>query len=118
MMNKKKLSELLATGTGIDEIIIFCKEEDLKNSEYDLSESGINSFGYQLMSQGKDEDALKIFKLNTKLYPNGANTYDSYGECLLKLGKKEEGIKAYKKSLELDPKNINAKHVLEEMESK
>ena len=118
MMNKKKLSELLATGTSIDEIIIFCKEEDLKSSEYDLSQSGINRLGYQLMGDGNDENALKIFKLNTELYPNGANTYDSYGECLLKLGKKEEGIKAYKKSLELDPKNTNAKQVLEEMDSK
>ena len=118
MMNKKKLSELLETGTGIDDIVIFCKEEDLKNSEYDLSQSGINRFGYQLMTQGNDEEALKIFNLNTELYPNGANTYDSYGECLLKLGKKEEGIKAYEKSLELDPKNTNAKRILEEIKDK
>ena len=118
MMNKKKLSELMATGTGIDEIVTFCKEEDLKSSEYDLSQSGINRLGYQLMGEGNDEDALKIFKLNTELYPNGANTYDSYGECLLKLGKEEEGIKAYKKSLELDPKNTNAKQILEEINGK
>ena len=118
MMNKKKLSELLATGTEIDEIVMFCLDQDVKNSEYDLSQSGINRFGYQLMGEGKDEDALKIFKLNTQLYPNGANTYDSYGECLLKLGLKEEGIKAYKKSLELDPKNRNAKRVLEEIKDK
>ena len=112
------MSELLATGTDIDEIVIFCKEEDLKNSEYDLSQSGINRFGYQLMGEGNDKDALKIFKLNTELYPNGANTYDSYGECLLKLGLKEEGIKAYKRSLKLDPKNLNAKRVLEEIKDK
>ena len=118
MMNKKKLLELLATGISIDEIIVFCKEEDLKSSEYDLSESGINRFGYQLMGEGKDEDALKIFKLNTELYPNGANTFDSYGECLLKLGMNEKGIKAYEKSLELDPKNTNAKQILEEINGK
>ena len=68
------------------------------------------------MNQGKKEDALKIFKLNTELYPNSSNTFDSYGECLLKLGDKENAVKAYKKSLELNPKNQNAKRVLSEME--
>jgi tetratricopeptide (TPR) repeat protein len=115
MMNKKKLSEMFESGSGIEDIVIYSKTQDLKNSEYDLSQSGINRFGYQLMGEGNNNDALKIFKLNTELYPNGANTYDSYGECLLKLGKKEQGIKAYKKSLELNPKNTNAKQVLNEI---
>jgi len=113
--NKKTLSDLYANGIGIDEIIDFYKSENKINTKYDLSESGINSFGYQLMAEGKDEDALKIFKLNSELYPNGANTYDSYGECLLKMGLKKESIKAYNKSLELDPKNTNAKKIVEKL---
>lgn len=116
MMNKKKLSELLQTEKSIDDIINFAKSSDLQNSEFDLSESGINSFGYQLMGDGKDEDALKVFKMNTELYPEGFNTYDSYGECLVKIGRIEEGFTAYKKSLELNPNNENAKIVLEEIE--
>ena len=32
-------------------LVVFCKKEDLTESEYDLSESSINSLGYQLMSQ-------------------------------------------------------------------
>jgi tetratricopeptide (TPR) repeat protein len=113
-MNSRKLSELLTEGKTIDELIKFIKSENLKESKFDLSESGINSFGYAVMGEGKESEALKIFKLNTVLYPNGANTYDSYGECLLKLGQKEDGIKAYKKSLELDPKNKNAQTIIEE----
>jgi tetratricopeptide (TPR) repeat protein len=116
MMNKKKLSELLQAGKSIEDIINLAKSSDLQNSEFDLSESGINSFGYQLMGDGKDEDALKIFKMNTELYPEGFNTYDSYGECLVKIGRIEEGIVAYKKSLELNPNKENAKKVLEEIE--
>ncbi len=114
-MNKRKLSELLSSGKSIDDIINFCENEDLKNSKYDLSERAINSFGYQLMSQEKDKDALVIFELNTKLYPLGFNTYDSLGECLVKLGQIEEGIKSYEKSLELNPENKNAETVLTEL---
>jgi tetratricopeptide (TPR) repeat protein len=76
----------------------------------------MNNFGYQLMNQGEKEEALKIFKLNTELYPNGFNAFDSYGECLLALGDKENAIKAYKKSLQLNPKNKNAEKVLSEIE--
>ncbi len=115
-MNKKKLSDLLNEGKSIDELVQFIKLEDIKKSEYDLSESGINSFGYQVMSQGLKDEALKIFKLNTEIYPEGYNTYDSYGECLLELGDKENAIIAYKKSLELNPKNKNAEKVLMEIE--
>jgi tetratricopeptide (TPR) repeat protein len=115
MMNKKKLSELYESESAIDDIIDYCKTQDLQNAEYDLSQSGINRFGYQLMAEGKNDDALKIFKLNTELYQNGFNTYDSYGECLLTIGKKEEAIEAYQKSLELNPKNQHAIDVIEEI---
>ena len=65
------------------------------------------------MASKKLTDALEIFKLNTRLYPDSFNTFDSLGECLLLMGKKEEGIKAYNKSLELNPRNENAKKIIE-----
>ena len=116
-MNQKKLSKLLSQGKSIDDIIKIIKSENKNEPEYDISESGINNFGYNLMGQDKNDAALKIFKLNTELYPNGFNTWDSLGECLLALGKKEEGIKAYKKSLELNPKNKNAETIIAENKS-
>lgn len=104
----------MVQGKSIDNVVKIIKSQNKTDSEFDISESGINSFGYSLIGQGKNKEALKIFKLNTELYPNGFNTYDSYGECLLLLGKKEEGIKAYKKSLELNSKNKNAKTIIEQ----
>lgn len=112
--NKRKLSELITEGKSVDNVIEFIKSENKVESKFDLSEGGINSLGYNLMRQEKSEEALKIFKLNTELYPDGFNAYDSYGECLLELGQKEEGIKAYKKSLELNPKNDNARTIIEQ----
>lgn len=118
MMNKKKLWDLLESGKTVEEIVQWIKDENLEESAYNVTESGINSFGYELMGENRNEEALKIFDLNTELYPGGFNTYDSLGECLLKLGKKEEGIKAYKKSLELNPDNNNATKVLSELNDK
>ncbi|MBI9036274.1 MAG: hypothetical protein JEZ03_17575, partial [Bacteroidales bacterium] len=88
-LNKRKLTELLDEGKTIDEIIHFIKNEDVQTCQYDLRETWFNHFGYNLMNKGKKEDALKIFKLNTELYPNEFNTFDSYGDCLLKTGDKE-----------------------------
>jgi tetratricopeptide (TPR) repeat protein len=114
-MNLLSVSEFYSKPNTIDATIKFIKEEKNKGnkSEYNVSETDINSFGYELMNANKDEEALKVFKLNTELYPNSYNTFDSYGECLLKLNKKEEGLIAYKKSLDLNPKNDNAKKILD-----
>ncbi|NPD46636.1 MULTISPECIES: M48 family metallopeptidase [unclassified Lentimicrobium] len=107
---------MLDEGKTIDEIVLFVKNEDVLTTQYDLRETWFNHFGYNLMNEEKKNDALKIFKLNTELYPNEYNTIDSYGDCLLQLGDKENAIKAYKKSLELNPKHENAKKVLSELE--
>lgn len=113
-MNSKKLSELRIEGKSIDEIIQLIETEGIESSDYDISESSINRFGYSIIKEGSAEEALKIFKLNIELYPNRFNTYDSYGECLMLLGQKEKAIEAYKRSLELNPKNTNAKKIIEE----
>lgn len=115
-MNLKKLDELTNNVMSVDEIISIIKKQLESKPVYDFSERAINGFGYDLMAGEKYEDALKIFRLNTEIYPEGFNTYDSYGECLLILDRKEEAIAAYKKSLELNPENDNAKKVLEELE--
>lgn len=113
-MNLKTLTEISEEGKSTDEIINIIKIEiDNDNSKINVSQSGINSFGYSLIRQDKNEEAVKIFKLNTELYPKGYNTWDSYGEGLLILGEKEKGIEMYKKSLELNPENENAAAIIE-----
>ena len=114
VMNLNPLADLYGKTEPIEKTIKLIQTEHKKGqkSTYNVSESEINSFGYALMADKKDQEALKIFILNTKLYPKEFNTFDSLGECLLLLGKKEEGIKAYKKSLELNPKNENASKII------
>ncbi|WP_306351043.1 tetratricopeptide repeat protein [Flavobacterium sp. '19STA2R22 D10 B1'] len=113
-MNLMSISGFYSKSNSIKQTITLIKTENKKGVEstYNISEDELNSFGYELMNTNKENEALEVFTLNTKLYPNSFNTFDSLGECLLLLGKKEAGIKAYKKSLELNPKNDNAREVI------
>lgn len=118
--DKKHISELFAAGKSIFEFSKMLKKDKAKGnqSEYNLSELSLNSYGYELMAQHKQDLALAVFKLNVEFYPKSANVYDSLGECLLNMGKEKEGIRAYKKSLELNPKNTNAKRIIEKYADK
>ncbi len=113
-LNLASLTDFYKTSQSIDKTIELIKSEHQKGnkSAYNVDQSAINTFGYQLMHVHEYENALKVFKLNTTLYPTGFNTFDSYGECLLKLNRKSEAMEAYKKSLELNPKNENARKVI------
>jgi tetratricopeptide (TPR) repeat protein len=113
-MNLISISTYCSKSKSIETILNFLKIEIQNgyNSKYNINETILNDYGYELMSANRNEDALEIFKLNTEVYPNSYNAFDSYGECLLKLNKKKEGIKAYKKSLKLNPKNKNATEIL------
>lgn len=80
-----------------------------------VAETRFNVMGYDFLSQEKINKAIAIFKLNTELYPQSANTYDSYGEALLMNGEKEAAIENYKKSVDLNPNNENGKKVLKNL---
>ena len=113
-MNMLRLYDYYSTEKSISKVVKQIKAEAKKGDRatYNVSEDGINSFGYELMAEGKLNDALEIFQLNTQLYPKGFNTWDSLGECLMALNRKEESVKAYKKSLELNPNNENARKIV------
>ena len=113
-MNLRSISEFYSESQSLEKTLALIKAEKVKGDTaiYNVSEGEINSFGYELLSAKKANDALIIFTLNTELYPNGFNTFDSLGECLLILNKKEEGVKTYKKSLELNPKNKKAMKIV------
>ncbi|MDX1666126.1 MAG: serine hydrolase, partial [Saprospiraceae bacterium] len=78
--------------------------------------STLNRLGFALMRQGKLDDAIEIFRLNTALYPEEANPYDSLAEALLEKGEREEALKYYRKALELDPDLSSAKERVKELE--
>lgn len=68
----------------------------------------INAWGYALLGQNKDTQAIDIFKLTVYLFPKSANAYDSLAEAYEKVGDKENAILQYRKCLELEPSNPHA----------
>lgn len=61
-------------------------------------ERAINSDGYAILASLGARRALKVFTLNTELYPQSANAWDSLAECHAALGEKETAERLYAKS--------------------
>jgi len=78
---------------GID---ILVDEYDSLQTKYNINNANIiNLLAYNLMNQGRMDDALIAFKVNLKLYPNVANCYDSIAECYMNREENEQAIKYY-----------------------
>ena len=76
----------------------------LINKSFIPEEGYLNAVGYNLVQDGKRNEALDVFELAMTLYPESVNTYDSYGETLIGAGKYEEGLIIYTKGYELAKK--------------
>lgn len=111
----KTMEALHSEGKTADEIIAWLKNPVSKYLIDDFYEDSVNKFGYELLTQGKNEGAVKIFEYNTNANPKSSNAFDSLGECLLKMNYKEQAKKAYEKSLELDPTNKNAESIISKL---
>ena len=87
-----------------------------------IPEQTVNSVGFFLLRRKRTEEAIRVFRLNTELHPDSANTFDSLGEGYMEAGEKALAIENYEKSLKMDPKNTNAvkqlKKLREEAEKK
>jgi tetratricopeptide (TPR) repeat protein len=62
------------------------------------TEADINTYGYQLLGEGKVDSAIVVFRKNVKDYPKSWNTYDSLGEAYAKKGDKRRAVENYTKA--------------------
>jgi CubicO group peptidase (beta-lactamase class C family) len=75
-------------------------------------ENMVNNFGYGFLQSHKPEQALRVFELNTRVFPEAWNTWDSLAEAHMTLGHDAEAIRCYERSLELNSDNANAKEMI------
>ena len=66
-------------------------------------EDVVNMIGYELLRNGAHDKALVFFELNTKAYPNSANTYDSMGEACETMGDLARAAACYQKAVDVLP---------------
>jgi CubicO group peptidase (beta-lactamase class C family) len=100
---------------GFGQTMQVYEEIKKKDPDFQPDENDLNNWGYRVLSKGRVKDALEIFRLNVRLYPDSWNVYDSYGEALRNDGEMEEAVKMYRRSVELNPDNAYGKKALEEM---
>lgn len=63
----------------------------------------LNTYAYQLMQQGRKDEAVKMFELNARRHADDPNVHDSLGEGYMNNGQKDQAIKSFKKSLSMNP---------------
>lgn len=100
---KRPIADVLyeeITTNGIESAV--AKYDILKTSRgdyYDFSEGQLNNLGYRLLKEGLSAEAVEIFKLNVKVFPNSPNTYDSLGEAYMQTGVPSLAIANYENVL-------------------
>jgi tetratricopeptide (TPR) repeat protein len=110
-----------AADKGTDAAITYIRQ--LKETYKDLDwwtalnpenlERDINREGYELIANGDLKRALRVFTLNTLLFPKSSNAWDSMGECAYNMKEFDLSLQYYKKSIELNPDNISGKQMIE-----
>jgi len=79
-------------------------EFDSLRSKYSVTNPNIlNLLGYNFLNQGRFDEAIKVHKVNIRLYPDLANGYDSLSEAYELSGNAEMAIKNAKICLEILP---------------
>jgi hypothetical protein len=108
----KKPMELFAEGRIDEAIDGMYEQRGVYLAEVPDLEARLNLMGYSLLREEKDAEAVKIFQLNVRLFPESANTYDSLAEGYMLSGRRELAIENYEKALELNPDASNAREIL------
>lgn len=68
-------------------------------------ENDMNAVGYMYLQSNRVKEAIEVFKLNVKKYPDSWNVYDSLGEAQAQAGDKKSAIANYQAALSKAPDN-------------
>jgi tetratricopeptide (TPR) repeat protein len=88
------------------------------NGDYIFSDIVMNRLGHQLLSKGRMEEALEIFRLNVKEYPDSFLANDALAETYLKKGENKLACQYFIKSVKLNPEYEYGKKMIEELKTK
>ena len=77
----------------------------------------LNTYGRILYSTNRNDEAIQVFKLNTKLFPENPRTYMSLANTLGANGKRRKAIKVMKRAIKKFPKSEDLKENLTIIES-
>lgn len=79
--------------------------EARKKAQALATEADINNQGYQLLGEGKIDDAIAVFRKNAADHPSSWNVWDSLAEGLENKGDKAGAVENYTKALSMAPED-------------
>lgn len=104
----------LADGEYDDALTGFIELHKQDSTKIYITEFEVNTIGYRLLRKKEYSSAIKVFEMNTELYPESDNVYDSLGEAYLRNGDSLQAFKNFQKSLELNSGNKRAKEFVKQ----
>jgi len=112
-----KIAEVL-NNEGIDAAKkLYYQLREEAQEQYSFGHLELNRLGYYYLENNDVQKAIEIFRFNSELYPDVANTWDSLGEAYMVAGQNGQAIISYEKSVELNPDNINGIEMLKKLRS-
>jgi dienelactone hydrolase len=95
-----------SSATGVDEAVQMFYDSVQRGQRVALFPEGqLNLLGYRYLQEGRTNEAIRLFRLNTLAYSRSANTFDSLGDAYLANGQNELALRMSEKALELLPKD-------------
>ena len=82
-----------------------------------FQEATLNSAGYSLLAEGRKAEAIEVFKLNVRAYPQSANVYDSLAEAYLESGDTGAAAGWYRQALRRSPADDRIRSILQKLGS-
>jgi tetratricopeptide (TPR) repeat protein len=116
---RDQFTQLLTQGHIDTAIALFHAFHQSQPDRVTFEEAQVNVLGYRLLQSGDLETAIKVFKMNTLVYPHSANTWDSLSDGYLATGDNEKAIECMRKVLEVLPDDtVNSEQLKEQIRVK
>lgn len=97
---------------GYARVVALLADTARKNPAARLSEDDVNTWGYAVLQRPAPRDAIPVFALNVRLYPESANAYDILAEAYEAAADTARAVENYRRSLARDPANDHARNRL------
>jgi len=101
---------------GIDSMMTRYDEARAELSAAAYEELSLNTLGYKFYRLGMFDEAIAVFELNTRQFPNAYNAWDSLGEAHLASGNLDAALESYRRSVELNPDHRRGRMMVQRIE--
>jgi beta-lactamase regulating signal transducer with metallopeptidase domain len=93
----------------------FQKMKQAEVGKYVFKEKEFNSLGYAFLYVEKTDEAIAVFEINVKEYPDSWNCYDSLGEAYMVAKKYVKSAEYYELAVNMNPESEHSREQLQKL---